>query len=1308
MNRFLHIILFSLLTSIVTLAQDFNKEAAVNHINNNLSKLSLTKDDVKNLKISSEYISPTTKWYHIYFNQTFNEIDVYNGILNVTMKDGHLIHIGNNFVPNLSERIGNSTVSGLISPTAAINNSFKSLNLVSGNLIAENVTLNTNGLTTKAIFKDNSISDDPIGANLVWYIDEKSSGNLKKPNIILAWNVSFLSKDKQNGWDLQINAKTGEIITTKDNVIKCEFGHRHAGSENLESCNKNLNLKSKNNINIANSYNVFDYGIESPIHGNRSLSTNPYNRFAPANTGPGSTNGWHQDGTNTFTDTRGNNVYAQEDANADNSGGVRPNPINYTFDYPYTQGLGTSAANQNASITNLFYWNNLIHDALYMMGFDEPSGNFQTNNLNRNGLGNDHVFADAQDGSGSNNANFYTPTDGSNPRMQMFLWNYSTTYQADSDFDNAIIAHEYGHGWSIRLTGGPANSSCLSNVEQGGEGWSDYLGLMLTTNWASLSPNIASANIPRGIGTYVLGTPTTGPGIRPYKYSYDMANINPIVKYGAVANTSFSQPHGIGSIWCTMLWDMTWEIILSDNHIDPNVFNVNDMRGNVAALKLVNEGLRLQPCSPSFVQARDAILAADAALFQGRYKCAISRAFSRRGLGKNASSGVSSNDRIITEDFTQLNGPTITSTTALNSCSGSIINYTLTTSDTLNSIFWVRNFVAGISNPAANGNTNNITENLVNTTNLPIKVFYVFTLNSNICGSVGNSIFTLEVTVDPTVITPLVSTYTICQNQNVPVGEGLKMPASIISNLFNINLNTASPLYYRSGSGTPSYYYKTNTFIAPTSGTYVFEVTSSSIFDTYLYLYQGSFNPSSASNYIAADDDSGIDAWSKITINLTQGQTYILVFTTFNTFEIGTATVTASQPIFSDNYLWFNSSTANNNFYSGNLLNPVGVLNSGIPNTFAPINKTYYVGTSLSGCRIPLNFTVSAATVSNTLSGLVSSSNTLCPIFNQDTLRLSAYTGNVLGWEVSSDNFTNVSYLQSSNPNLPYKGLTSSKWYRAVMDRGNCNIAKSKAAKLYVVKQTENLSDTLLNDTLSFRAAYYLNSQEKIKPVSKVDYIAGKSINLNPGFISEPSTIFLAKIEENTCYFPDSLVLRSGSGQSMDGDISSLFPKNNYKNIPYLVPYTWIQFGNQETRRSLLKFDINSIPANAVIDSAFIDLYYSAKFVQENPPFTGHFGTNSFQISRITQAWSDSTLTWNNQPTVTAQNSILVAAATNSSKNYLNINIKNIVIDQILNNNNGFMIRHQIEDPYKITCLTSGEEPQINLRPRIRIYYRYK
>jgi extracellular elastinolytic metalloproteinase len=252
-------------------------------------------------------------------------------------------------------------------------------------------------------------------------------------------------------------------------------------------------------------------------------------------------------------------------------------------------------------------------------------------------------------------------------------------YQPDGDFDNGIISHEYGHGWSIRLAGGPKNSSCLGNIEQMGEGWGDYLGLMLTTNWATETPTLTSANRKRGIGTYALGQATNGNGIRPFPYSYDKATFNNTVTYASVGNTSFSQPHGIGSIWCTMIWDMTWEMILQDNVVVPNIFDSNQMLGNVAALKLVNEGLRLQKCSPSFIDGRDAILKADQLLFNGKYKCSIWKAFARRGLGVNASSGTSSNDRIITEDYNVPTGVNVVKTANVNTApENSNVTYTLT------------------------------------------------------------------------------------------------------------------------------------------------------------------------------------------------------------------------------------------------------------------------------------------------------------------------------------------------------------------------------------------------------------------------------------------------------------------------------------------------------------------------------------------------------------------------------------------------------------------------------------------------------
>ena len=199
----------------------------------------------------------------------------------------------------------------------------------------------------------------------------------------------------------------------------------------------------------------------------------------------------------------------------------------------------------------------------------------------------------------------------------------------DGDFDNGIIAHEYGHGISTRLTGGASVSNCLYNEDQMGEGWSDWFGMMLTIEPGDLGTD------GRGIGTFAQGQPTTGAGIRPLRYSTDFSVNN--VTYSATNNTNaISQPHGIGFVWATMLWDLNWALI-DQYGFDSDVYNGTG--GNNIAMQLVMDGLKLQACSPGFVDGRDAILQADILLNNGANQCLIWNVFAKRGLGFSANQG---------------------------------------------------------------------------------------------------------------------------------------------------------------------------------------------------------------------------------------------------------------------------------------------------------------------------------------------------------------------------------------------------------------------------------------------------------------------------------------------------------------------------------------------------------------------------------------------------------------------------------------------------------------------------------------------
>ena len=152
--------------------------------------------------------------------------------------------------------------------------------------------------------------------------------------------------------------------------------------------------------------------------------------------GPGSGNaqspiGWLFAGVQGSTDIRGNNVAAYLDAVSDNeSDGSGTAVANGEFTTVADLTVSPSeAVNRDVAVQNLFFLNNLIHDELFTHGFVEGAGNFQEDNFDNGGRGSDSVDAEAQDGGGTDNANFATPRDGRNPRMQMYLWSGLGTHQ---------------------------------------------------------------------------------------------------------------------------------------------------------------------------------------------------------------------------------------------------------------------------------------------------------------------------------------------------------------------------------------------------------------------------------------------------------------------------------------------------------------------------------------------------------------------------------------------------------------------------------------------------------------------------------------------------------------------------------------------------------------------------------------------------------------------------------------------------------------------------------------------------------------
>ena len=302
--------------------------------------------------------------------------------------------------------------------------------------------------------------------------------------------------------------------------------------------------------------------------------------------------------------------------------------------------------------------------------------------------------------------------------VNITLQKTSTFVNSDGDFDNGIISHEYGHGISSRLSG-----NCLSSSEQQGEGWSDWFWLIM-----QIKPG-DTRNDARGIGTFATNEAITGGGIRQYKYSTDFA-VNPHT-FGNT-NTMFLgttiDVHSVGSVWAVMLWDLAWNYIDKYGY-DPNIYSGTG--GNNKVMRLVLDAIKLDGGAPSFVSARDAILAADLATTGGADFCMIWSTFARRGLGVNASSGTNTGVAGIQDQIQDFNTPPIGTTPATGSACTFGVNY-----------FENNDLVRIYPNPS-NGNINIRINSYVGKINIQ-----VIDINGRIVNEFINADFNIEKTLN--------------------------------------------------------------------------------------------------------------------------------------------------------------------------------------------------------------------------------------------------------------------------------------------------------------------------------------------------------------------------------------------------------------------------------------------------------------------------------------------------------------------------------------------------------------------------------
>lgn len=620
--------------ALANLTNNSNEATLRGFLNENAQMFGMTSEQATELTKVSDYANPSGNLSFVELQQEVNGIPVFQGyVRGIFASDGRLMRTTGLLASGVPHSLDSQPELSVTQAVAA-----------GGTAIS--VSVNADALSVikqpeddKAQIVSRGPFDEDVKTELVYF-------PMGPGNLVLAYSMTLWQPHV--AYIVLVNAKTGALLWRK-------------------------NITQDQTQSVT--YNIYNNDSPTPL--------SPSTFSAPTATQPtGITRsdvtvisenaaadnlGWITDGAGNAV-TTGNNVDAGLDLTAPNGIDTngRATATGRTFSFPYIpdgaadptgSSSPTDATYRMGVVTNIFFWSNRYHDLIYNYGFTEPARNFQADNFGRGGVGNDFVRAEAQDSSGTNNANFNTPADGSLPRMQMFIFTTSPVNR-DGDLDADVFFHELTHGTSNRLH---ANATGLNSTESAGmgEGWSDYYARALLSSSGEDVDAIYAAgayvtkNYYYGIRRFPYAVRSNvGPNGKPHNpltfADIDPAQIN--LTDGAFApafNGAANEVHDIGEVWANTLLEMRAQLIHTLGYAS----------GNQKSIQIVTDGMKLDPVNPTLVDARNSILAANCSGFAGANEAEVWEGFRIHGLGFRAGYKLGPDGVHVSENF---DGPNLT------------------------------------------------------------------------------------------------------------------------------------------------------------------------------------------------------------------------------------------------------------------------------------------------------------------------------------------------------------------------------------------------------------------------------------------------------------------------------------------------------------------------------------------------------------------------------------------------------------------------------------------------------------------------
>ena len=246
----------------------------------------------------------------------------------------------------------------------------------------------------------------------------------------------------------------------------------------------------------------------------------------------------------------------------------------------------------------------------------------------------------------------------------------------------------------------------------------------------------------------------------------------------------------------------------------------------------------------------------------------------------------------------------------------------------------------------------------------------------------------------------------------------------------------------------------------------------------------------------------------------------------------------------------------------------------------------------------------------------------------------------------------------------------------------------------YVLNVTNLLLDVIENSSCSFGFLLKLNTETPYR------FLAFASSD-------HPNSAIHPKLEITYTLDCNMLVLQPNETDGKDAFISSNVLDAGQGNSTEFDASAWTIFGSPFTIRSLIDFDLSSLPLGATIQSAQLTLYNNpdAQNGYANGQHVHESGSNEAVLQRIISPWTED-VAWSNQPLTSSQNEVTLVQDTNSYQNYI-LDVTNLLQDIIDNPSSsfGFLLKLKTETPYRFLAFASSDHPNESIHPKLEICY---